>query len=278
MDSTKKGIKEMKLYEDVHRIYKDLAELSYGPGDKLDVDVVSKYDQYHYHGTEAIDEAIKSLGITEESRVLDVGSGIGGPARYLAKVTNCQVMALDLQQDLNAVAEDLTKRCGLADRVTHKCGDIMVDLPDEMGYDFVVSWLVFLHIPDKASLFDVCRKNLKSGGKMFIEDFFAKFPFTDDEKDVLAHSVFCRELPTKEQYEDALKVAGFVNIKYEDVTEDWLQFVQGRANAYMEESSRHARVYGEVTYMNQQDFYNNVVDLFKGGHLGGAKIEATRAE
>jgi hypothetical protein len=46
----------------------------------------------------------------------------------------------------------------------------------------------------------------------------------------------------------------------------------------MTQSDRHARVYGEVTYINQQDFYDNVASLFKGKHVGGVKIEATRPE
>ena len=55
--------------------------MSKGP---LDYIALSAYDQHHYHGVEAVDYCIKQLGITKDSRVLQLGSGLGGPARYIA--------------------------------------------------------------------------------------------------------------------------------------------------------------------------------------------------
>ena len=58
-------------------------------------------------------------------KALDIGSGIGGPARHLAATTGCHLMALELQEDLHKVASDLTKRCKLEDKVTHICGNFL---------------------------------------------------------------------------------------------------------------------------------------------------------
>lgn len=58
-------------------------------------------------------------------KVLDFGSGLGGPARFIASQTKCHVYAMELQSDLDKTALDLTTRCGLGDLLTHKVGDIL---------------------------------------------------------------------------------------------------------------------------------------------------------
>lgn len=57
--------------------------------------------------------------------MLDVGSGLGGPARYLAHKTNCAVTALELQEDLHNEAGNLTERCNLQHKLTHIAGDFL---------------------------------------------------------------------------------------------------------------------------------------------------------
>ena len=58
-------------------------------------------------------------------KILDLGSGFGGPARHLAHTTNCSVTALELQEDIHQEGENLTKRCNLQDRLTHIAGDFL---------------------------------------------------------------------------------------------------------------------------------------------------------
>ncbi|MGH6875385.1 MAG: SAM-dependent methyltransferase, partial [Aestuariivirgaceae bacterium] len=103
----------MKLYDQVERINNELAALGLGADAALNVEDLTAFDQYHYLGTSAVDQAIEALGIVATSRVLEIGSGIGGPARYVAQRTGAHVFALELQPDLHQTAESLTRRCGL---------------------------------------------------------------------------------------------------------------------------------------------------------------------
>ena len=57
--------------------------------------------------------------------VLDVGSGLGGPARHIAHTTDCTVTALELQEDLHKEAENLTRRCNLQQKLNHITGDFL---------------------------------------------------------------------------------------------------------------------------------------------------------
>ena len=115
----------MKLYHQVDRVFNELQALGINLDDPVDVGTLSAFDQYHYLGTDAVDEAIQRLQITPSMQVLEVGGGIGGPSRYLAHTAGCHMTALELQPDLNETAAMLTSRCRLRDRVYHLCGDIL---------------------------------------------------------------------------------------------------------------------------------------------------------
>ena len=75
------GIAAMPLYTNLDRIERGLAAAGIGPRDPLPPEKLFALDQWHYHGTDAIRAAIEPLGLKPESCVLDIGSGIGGPAR-----------------------------------------------------------------------------------------------------------------------------------------------------------------------------------------------------
>ena len=80
-------IKTMKLYVQVERVFNELRVLGLSDADKIEVETLSRFDQYHYEGVEAVEEAIRRCHIGAKSRVLEVGSGIGGPARYYATMS-----------------------------------------------------------------------------------------------------------------------------------------------------------------------------------------------
>ena len=81
-------IKSMKLYNHVDRIYNELKEIGKTNTDPLFVDEFNNiefFDQLHYHGTKAVDFCIKKLNIDSSMSILEIGSGIGGPARHIAQ-------------------------------------------------------------------------------------------------------------------------------------------------------------------------------------------------
>src|SRR5277367_6364326 len=123
--SDRVAIESIPLYTHLDRINSGLAALGIGAGDPIRPEQLFALDQWHYHGTDAVRAASVRLGLGPASRVLDIGAGIGGPARYLAHTTGCHVTAIELQPELHAIGVDLTGRCGLADRVTHLCGDAL---------------------------------------------------------------------------------------------------------------------------------------------------------
>jgi cyclopropane fatty-acyl-phospholipid synthase-like methyltransferase len=266
-------MKSMKLYTNVQRIHNELAALGIGPEAALRVDQLTPFDQYHYFGTDAVDEALEALQLQPGSRILDVGSGIGGPARYIAAKTGAHVTALELQRDLNEVARDLTVRCGLSSRVAHVCGNILDGVAAE-NYDGIISFLCFLHIPERAKLFAACRAALKPGGVMYIEDFGKSRALSADEAKALSVKVQCAGLPGRVEYESHLVTAGFADVSTSDVTASWKDFTASRLAMFRMARARGIEVHGREIMDDLDDFYGTVAQLFQDGAIAGLKIIA----
>lgn len=254
-------IKTMKLYTNLDRITNELQELqSKAPSSTsaLDVDLLSTIDSMHYRGNAAIEHGIACAKITKVSHVLDLGSGLGGPARMLTHLTHCSVDALELQPDLHALAQSLTRQCNLELQVHHEQGNFMTLSVIPETYDAIMSWLVFLHIPDRMSLLQKCHSSLKPDGMLYVEDYFMKHPFTQTEQMLLEQDVFVTLLPSYEETKNQLELNGFEIIDMTDVTEDWTTYVATRLGQYTQEMDRHARVHGKKGAQDLLHFYTSV--------------------
>ncbi|MEN9206771.1 MAG: methyltransferase domain-containing protein [Gloeomargarita sp. GMQP_bins_120] len=241
-----------------------------GLPDRLTTADLRGLDHYHYCGTAAIDQAIARLQLTAQSHVLDIGAGVGGTARYLAERVGCRVTGLELQPCLCAMAVELTERTGLTERVTFIQGDILQGVPGQ--YDAWLSLLVFLHIPDRETLFRRCAAVLKPGGRFYIEDYVQLQPLTPAERETLVQMVACPNLPTLEQYQAHLTQAGLGNIAWENVTPLWQTWVQQRFWAFQEKQDDYRRRHGDDLVESYLAFYRAIAKLFAGGRLGGVRI------
>ena len=152
---TRKGVLE--------RIDAVLTELGHDP-QVLTPEILSTVEHLHSGGLETTRDQAERLTLTAASRVLDIGCGIGGPARYLAHTYGCRVDGIDLTAELIETGLTLTERCGLADRVTLQLGNAL-DLPFA-GETFDVVWCqnVTMNIEDKAGFLAGAYRVLKPGG------------------------------------------------------------------------------------------------------------------
>ncbi|MEM8689919.1 MAG: methyltransferase domain-containing protein [Pseudomonadota bacterium] len=272
----KQSMKTMRLYDQVERILNELHHLGIDEDSPLSVEDLTPFDQYHYHGTAAVDEAARLLGATGETQILEIGSGIGGPARHMAHATGCKVTAVELQPDLSALSEQLTARCGLAGQIDHVCANVLDRPLEGCTFDAIMSFLVFLHIPARAELFDVCRSSLNPGGSMIIEDYIKlKEPNARQAED-LKVKVQCPYVPDMETYRQDLEKAGFTSVEMEDMSSSWTAFTAERLAAYEARRDHNVKVNGEDLTNGLQDFYATTAGLFGSGVIGGVRILARR--
>jgi cyclopropane fatty-acyl-phospholipid synthase-like methyltransferase len=271
------GLGAMPLYVNLHRIYNELAEAGVAAGAPLTPEQLFPFDQIHYHGTDAVKYAAEKLALTPESRVLEIGSGLGGPARYLAHTVGCHVTALDIQDEMHAIASDLTQRAGLGARVTHVLGDALTYPFPDAGFDAVVSWLVVHQIPDRPRLFERLRQALRAGGGLYIEDLYARAPFKGDDIADVRQMLYGVTMTGVEEYEREVTAAGFTVVEMDEMSEPWGAFCAGRAAAWKAAADRHVRVHGIETYATLEGFFTSVQRLFEHGSLGGLRLLAQAA-
>lgn len=185
-----------------------------GPLEVNDLSSLGHLDQYHYLGTEACDDVVDLLGLKPGSTLLDVGSGIGGPARYLAARTGCTVVGIEQQEELSSASTELTARVlGLEGRVHFVTGDACelasIPLPVQQ-FDHFMSLLVNLHVPDRRALHEACFSKLEPGGTFVIEDFAALSQLTTAEVHTLVDLVKAPSVSSISEYVAELKTIGFV--------------------------------------------------------------------
>jgi ubiquinone/menaquinone biosynthesis C-methylase UbiE len=144
---------------------KDIDRLT--PGD------LAPIDEFHIRGRAATLELARVAGVDSTKKVLDVGSGLGGPARALAREFGCQVTGIDLTEEYCRVAEMLSGRVGLSTHLEFLQGDAL-DLPfADATFDVVWTEHVAMNIPDKSRLYRQMHRVLKPGGTLAIYDILA---------------------------------------------------------------------------------------------------------
>ncbi|CAF0941281.1 unnamed protein product [Didymodactylos carnosus] len=238
-----------------------------------------EFDQMHYDGIAALDVAVEKCQIKEHQHIVDIGSGYGGPSRYLAWKYNVNVTAIELQEEHSNQANELTKYVQLGSKVRHLNADISALDTREYNEKFhvAISLLVFLHIPNRDQLLKNVSSILKlSIGKLFIEDWYCKYPFLPEEVKCLSEKMLCPYLPTKDEYIEQLISAGFGDIEFIDMTESWTTICSKRSEDFYLNREIEIQKHGQSVYEDLLSFYQGVDKLFKNGHLGGARIVATK--
>jgi sarcosine/dimethylglycine N-methyltransferase len=268
------AISSMPLYTHLDRVEKGLAALGIGPGESIRPEQLFAIDQWHYHGTDAIRAAAEALQLGPASRVLDIGSGIGGPARYLAHTTGCHVTALELQPELHRIGVDLTRRAGLAGQVTHLCGDALTYPLPVSDFDAAVSWLAILHIADRGRLFARLAQALRAGGNCYVEDLAQRAPFAPRDLADLRGIVHGITVTTPADYMADLRAAGFVDVAATDLTSDWAPYAAERLRTWRQNRTAYAGVHGEGAYQAHEKFYAVISHLYDSGSLGGIRLVA----
>ncbi len=124
-------------------------------------------DQFHIGGPNATDLLIGSLGLAKGDRVLDVGSGFGGPARQIARRTGNHVTGIDITPAYVAAARDLTARAGLRDRVEFQVADIAAFQPDPL-FQAAITMHVQMNVQDKNSWFAHIARCLAPGARLAV--------------------------------------------------------------------------------------------------------------
>jgi len=139
---------------------------------QLTADDLSGFDEFHVGGRESTEALAPHMSLRPGIHLLDVGCGIGGPARFFA-ARGCQVTGIDLTAEFVQVAEALTRRVKLDGNARFRQASAL-QLPfDPRTFDGAYTIHVNMNIPDKAGVFREVARVLKPGARFTIFDIMA---------------------------------------------------------------------------------------------------------
>jgi sarcosine/dimethylglycine N-methyltransferase len=175
-------------------------------------------DQFHTRGLAATTELARLAGITADMSVLDVGSGIGGPARFIAAACGCRVTGIDLSEPFVDAARYLTERTGQSGQVSFQVASALRLPFDDGRFDVVLLQHVAMNISDRAKLYREIRRVLVSGGK------FATFDVVSNSGEPHYPVPWARTpatsfLLTAAATREAIEQSGFRTLRWQDDSE-----------------------------------------------------------
>jgi SAM-dependent methyltransferase len=156
----------------MERIEQEVREHGLDP-QRVTVDQLAPVDNSHWHRLAGTLALARLAAITGADRVLDVGGGIGGPARQLAHRFGCQVTVLDLTQDYCAVGETLTAWTRLTDHVSFVRGNALAMPFPDRSFDVVWTQHASMNISDKMHLYSEVARVVCRGGRFALFDALA---------------------------------------------------------------------------------------------------------
>jgi len=151
-----------RIMEAVRRVVPDMTAISARD--------LAPVDEFHIGGIKATETFIPKLGFAPDMAVLDVGSGIGGTARYTAETRGCHVTGIDLTPEFCAVATMLSAATGLDDRTEFHEGSALVMPFADAQFDGAMTIHVAMNIADKPTLYREVARVLKPGAVFGIYD------------------------------------------------------------------------------------------------------------
>lgn len=190
---------------------------------------LASVDEFHIGGRKATLDVAAGMDLSSASRVLDLGSGLGGPARTLAEAHGVHVTGIDLTPAFCTAATTLSQWVGLADRVRFVQGDA-TDLPfADDSFDAAMTIHVAMNIARKDRMYAEARRVLKPGSRFAVYDVLqgeggpVVYPVPWARTPEISH------LATPDEMQALLTGAGFRILSSADSSDDALAWFQAMA-------------------------------------------------
>ena len=189
--------------------------------------------ELHNRGKQATIDLARLTGLGPHHRLLDIGCGIGGPARTLAAEFGCSVTGIDISDDYCVAASALNAKVGLAEHIEIRQADALALPFDDQSFDIVWTQHASMNIADKRGLFLEMHRVLNPDGKLALHDVLAgptqpihfPVPWAPDPS--------VSFLATPDEVRTFAQASGFRELAWQDhtrLTEEWWQNMRERAS------------------------------------------------
>ncbi len=260
-----------------------------GEGEMLDInigDVTAAYEgpvgiiwemlmgeQIHVGGKQETDILAEIAGVNAGTRVLDVLSGLGGPARHLARTYGATVIGLDATGRMVDEAVARTADEGLGDRITFRLGNAL-DMPFRSEtFDIVWGQDSWCYVTDKDRLIRECSRVAVPGGTIAFTDWIQTGPMSDEEWRSLNTFMLFPYMETLDGYEKLLRRHGFVVRECEDLSGDFASYMHRYRDALTGDlKGRIVELFGTDVFMDVERGIGLWVEAADEGKVGRGRF------
>jgi len=219
------------------------------------------------------------LGIDASTNVLEVGSGSGGPALFLAKETGCKLTGVDINEFGVNNANDLARECGLSDRADFRLIDAGKPLPfDTNSFDVVFSNDVMCHVPDRQTVLREWHRILRPGGHMLFTDALVVTGIVSHEELATRSSIGLFFFLPPGENERMIQAAGFEIVAVEDLTPAAAEVSKLWHGARENHRDAMIKIEGEENFNGLQDFLGCVHTLTSERRLSRFMYQARKSK
>lgn len=244
--------------------------------DAITEEVLQQHDQDHYGGTAATDRLVVEAAVRAEDVVLDVCSGMGGPARYLAWKIGCDVTGLDITSSRVEGATELTRVAGLSGSVRFVHGNALAMPFQDASFTLAIAQESFAHIPDKPRLLAECARVLRPDGRLVFSDILHRGNLSVSDMQRLFEGMTFSDIATAEGYAEHLRMCGMEVVRLVDLTQEWTRILVERLAMYRSLESQTVARLGRAHFERYGRAYAHFVGLYQSGVLAGALIHALK--
>jgi len=240
--------------------------------DNLVQEDLAPFDEFHIGGRTATQYAVSKMGLRAQHKLLDIGCGIGGAARYIASTVGCHITGIDLTPEFIDVAKALTLRVGLSGKARFEVASALEMPCEAASFDAAITFHVAMNIADRPGLYAEIARVMKAGAILCVYDVMKTgdapltFPLP------WAGTAATSHLISPEKTVDLLEEAGFTVIDIDDRSAMAIDFFkQGQSRQDPASSGPRLLINSQA-----QDKFSNILECIEDGRVAPVLIIATR--
>jgi phosphoethanolamine N-methyltransferase len=225
-------------------------------------------------GLDAVKGFCRRLHMRQGMKILEVGSGLGGSAFYLAETFGADVLGLDISPEMVALSTERKEKKGVSNVSFHH-GDIRTSDLDMGTFDLVWTRDCILYVPEKELLWRKVCAALKPGGQLFVTDICRGGGRLSDEFETYAEE--SRYYPQSiDDYARTLEAAGFREVRPEDITTAFVEGLRQEQERLVDDREAFLREFEESDYGYLTNRWDKKIRLGEQGDLKWGLFVAMR--